>query len=164
MPRRPRTSALRAVPAPTPTPRTPAGRLALDGARELLGWRSAVACSELEPGRPTTRRSPITSHLPHAIAAALGGDRPRRTALDPAAGAYRDGTRVAGCRRQHSGPPSSADNRAPLLKALGTLEERVAAFKYAVMTDDEDAIRQLADQCDTADVSSKPGNHANQDD
>jgi prephenate dehydrogenase len=33
-------------------------------------------------------------------------------------------------------------NRGPILKALGTMEEQIAAFKYAVMTDDEDAIRQ----------------------
>ena len=29
-----------------------------------------------------------------------------------------------------------------LLKALGTLQERLDAFKYALMTDDEEAIRQ----------------------
>ena len=34
------------------------------------------------------------------------------------------------------------DNRGPLLKALGTLQERLDAFKYALMTDDEQAIRQ----------------------
>jgi prephenate dehydrogenase len=85
-----------------------------------------------------------TSHLPHALAAALALSVPAEW-LALAAGAYRDGTRVAAA----DGGLWTAifrDNRGPLLKALGTLEERVAAFKYAVMTDDEDAIRQWWDQ------------------
>ena len=34
------------------------------------------------------------------------------------------------------------DNRGPLLKALGTVQECLDAFKYALMTDDEEAIRR----------------------
>ena len=36
--------------------------------------------------------------------------------------------------------------RGPLMKALGTAQERIAAFKYALMTDDEDAIRRWWDE------------------
>jgi hypothetical protein len=32
------------------------------------------------------------------------------------------------------------------MKALGTAQERIAAFKYALMTDDEDAIRLWWDE------------------
>ena len=85
-----------------------------------------------------------TSHLPHALAAALTLSVPPEW-LALAAGAYRDGTRVAGAE---TGLWTAIfrDNRGPLLKAIGALEERVAAFKYAVMTDDEDAIRRWWDE------------------
>ena len=85
-----------------------------------------------------------TSHLPHAVAAALASSVPPEW-LDLAAGAYRDGTRVAAADTD-LWTAIFRDNRGPLLKALGTLEERVAAFKYAVMTDDEDAIRRWWDE------------------
>ena len=59
--------------------------------------------------------------------------------LPLAAGAYRDGCRVAAA---DTGLWTAIfrDNRGPLLKALGTLQERLDAFKYALMTDDEEAI------------------------
>lgn len=124
----------------TPTPRTPADRL--DRARRFWG---GLGCRVLE-------MSPIdhdevlayTSHLPHALAAALALSVPAEwQAL--AAGAYRDGTRVAGA---DTGLWTAIfrDNRGPLLKALGALEARVAAFKYAVMNDDEEAIRRWWDE------------------
>ena len=67
--------------------------------------------------------------------------------LPLAAGAYRDGTRVAGA---DTGLWTAIfrDNRGPLLKALGTLQERLDAFKYALMTDDEDAIRRWWDEAE----------------
>jgi len=79
-----------------------------------------------------------TSHLPHAVAAALAGCIPADW-LPLAAGAYRDSTRVAGA------DPALwtaifRENRGPLLKALGSFQDRAAAFKYALMTDDESAI------------------------
>jgi prephenate dehydrogenase len=86
----------------------------------------------------------FTSHLPHALAAALTLAVP--TDWQPlAAGAFRDGTRVAGA---DTGLWTAIfrDNRGPLLKALGALEERVAAFKYAVMTDDDEEIRRWWDE------------------
>ena len=85
-----------------------------------------------------------TSHLPHAMAAALASSVPADW-LPLAAGAYRDGTRVAAA---DTGLWTAIfrDNRGPLLKALGTLQERLDAFKYALMTDDEEAIRAWWDQ------------------
>jgi len=80
-----------------------------------------------------------TSHLPHALAAALAASVPAEwQAL--AAGAFRDGTRVAAA---DTGLWTAIfrDNRGPLLKALGHLQESLDTFKYALMTDDEDAIR-----------------------
>jgi len=124
----------------TPTPRTPSDRL--DRARRF--W-SGLGCRVLE-------MSPIehdeilayTSHLPHALAAALTLSVPAEW-LALAAGAYCDGTRVAAADTA-LWTAIFRDNRGPLLKALGTLEARVAAFKYAVMTDDEEAIRRWWDE------------------
>jgi prephenate dehydrogenase len=80
-----------------------------------------------------------TSHLPHALAAALTlAVPPSWQAL--AAGAFRDGTRVAASDTD-LWTAIFRDNRGPVLKALAAFEERVAAFKYAVMTDDAEAIR-----------------------
>ena len=85
-----------------------------------------------------------TSHLPHALAAALASSVPVEW-LSLAAGAYRDGTR----------PPAAdtglwaaifRDNRGPLLKALDSLRDRLVSFQYALMTDDEDAIRRWWDE------------------
>jgi prephenate dehydrogenase len=124
----------------TPTPRTSAARL--QRARDFWG---GLGCRMLEMS-PAEHDEVLayTSHLPHAMAAALASSVPAEW-LALAAGAYRDGTRVAAA---DAGLWTAIfrDNRGPLLKALGTLEERVAAFKYAVMTDDEDAIRQWWDQ------------------
>jgi len=65
--------------------------------------------------------------------------------LPLAAGAYRDGTRVAAA---DTGLWTAIfrDNRGPLLKALGTLQECLDAFKYALMNDDEEAIHSWWEQ------------------
>jgi prephenate dehydrogenase len=85
-----------------------------------------------------------TSHLPHALAAALAGSIPVDW-LPLAAGAYRDGTRVSAA---DTGLWTAIfrENRGPLLKALDSLRERLASFQYALMTDDEDAIRRWWDE------------------
>jgi len=84
-----------------------------------------------------------TSHLPHALAAALAASVPAEwQAL--AAGAFRDGTRVAAADTD-LWTAIFRDNRGPLLKALGHLQESLDAFNYALMTDDEDAIRRWWD-------------------
>jgi prephenate dehydrogenase len=85
-----------------------------------------------------------TSHLPHAVAAALAGSVPLEW-LPMAAGAYRDGTRVAAADTE-LWAAIFRENRGPMLKALGTLQECLDAFKYALMTDDEEAIRSWWDQ------------------
>ncbi len=91
----------------------------------------------------TTRSWRSTSHLPHALAAALATSVPAEwQAL--AAGAFRDGTRVAGADTA-LWTAIFRDNRGPLLKALGHLQENLDTFKYALMTDDEDAIRRWWD-------------------
>jgi prephenate dehydrogenase len=79
-----------------------------------------------------------TSHLPHAVAAALASAIPMDW-LPLAAGAYRDSTRVAGADAK-LWTAIFRENRGPLLKAIGTFLERASAFKYALMTDDEAAI------------------------
>ncbi len=120
----------------TPTPRTP-GK-ALRRAREF--W-TALGASLLEM-TPLEHDEVLayTSHLPHALAAALASAVPAEW-LALAAGAYRDGTRVAAADTA-LWTAIFRDNRGPLLKALDALEDRVSAFKYAVMTDDEEAIRR----------------------
>ncbi len=123
----------------TPTARTPTARL--QRARDF--W-ALLGCRLLEMS-PTEHDEVLayTSHLPHALAAALASSVPAEW-LALAAGAYRDGTRVAAADAS-LWTAIFRDNRGPLLKALGTLEDRVSAFKYAVMTDDEDAIRDWWD-------------------
>ena len=119
----------------TATPRTRAERL-----RRALEFWTAIGCRVLEMG-PAEHDEILayTSHLPHAIAAALASSVPADW-LALAAGAYRDGTRVAAA---DAGLWTAIfrENRGPLLKALDSLQNRLADFKYALMTDDEQAIR-----------------------
>jgi prephenate dehydrogenase len=124
----------------TPTPRTQAERLG----RAWKFW-TAIGCRVLEMG-PAEHDEILayTSHLPHAIAAALASSVPADW-LPLAAGAFRDGTRVAAA---DTGLWTAIfrENRGPLLKALDSLQDRLAHFKYALMTDDEEAIRRWWDQ------------------
>ena len=124
----------------TPTPRTRADRL-----RRARDFWSALGCRLLEMG-PSEHDEILayTSHLPHALAAALAATVPVEW-LPLAAGAYRDGTRVAAA---DTGIWTAIfrENRGPLLKALDSLQERLAGFKYALMTDDEEAIRRWWEQ------------------
>ena len=100
----------------TPTPRTP-----LDRTREALALWTSLGCRVVE-------MSPIehdeilayTSHLPHAVAAALAASVPEE--WQPlAAGAYRDGTRVAAADTE-LWAAIFRENRGPMLKALATLQ------------------------------------------
>jgi prephenate dehydrogenase len=124
----------------TPTARTP-----LERTREALSLWTALGCRVVEMS-PVQHDEILayTSHLPHAVAAALAGSVPAEW-LPLAAGAYRDGTRVAAA----DGEIWAAifrENRGPILKALGTLQDCLDAFKYALMTDDEQAIRAWWEQ------------------
>ena len=138
----------------TPTPRTRAERL-----RRAWRFWTAIGCRVVEMG-PADHDEVLayTSHLPHAIAAALASSVPADW-LPLAAGAFRDGTRVAAA---DTGLWTAIfrENRGPLLKALDSLQDRLAHFKYALMTDDEEAIRHWWDQArhrrDVFDEQSRP--------
>ena len=118
----------------TPTPRTRPERL-----RRAVEFWSAIGCQVVEMA-PAEHDEILayTSHLPHALAAALASSVPAEW-LALAAGAFRDGTRVAAA---DAGLWTAIfrENRGPLLKALDSLQAVLADFKYALMTDDEQAI------------------------
>jgi prephenate dehydrogenase len=124
----------------TPTARTP-----LERTREALSLWTALGCRVVEMS-PVEHDEILayTSHLPHAVAAALAGSVPAEW-LPLAAGAYRDGTRVAAADTE-IWAAIFRENRGPMLKALGTLQNCLDAFKYALMTDDEQAIRAWWEQ------------------
>jgi prephenate dehydrogenase len=124
----------------TPTPRTP-----LERTREALCLWTALGCRVVEMS-PVEHDEILayTSHLPHAVAAALAGSVPPEW-LPLAAGAYRDGTRVAAADTE-IWAAIFRENRGPMLKALGTMQNCLDAFKYALMTDDEQAIRAWWEQ------------------
>jgi prephenate dehydrogenase len=119
----------------TPTDRTPPDRLQ----RARRFWR-ALGCRLVEMG-PAAHDAELalTSHLPHAVAAALAATVPVE-ALPLAAGAYRDGTRVAG-----SDPDLWAaiflQNRASLLDAIAAFEGRLGDLRHALAASDAGAIR-----------------------
>lgn len=123
---------------------TPTHRTAPEQLRRARAFWSALGCRLVEMS-PAEHDEILahTSHLPHAVAAALAASVPAEwQAL--AAGAFRDGTRVAGADTA-LWTAIFRDNRGPLLKALGHLQENLDAFKYALMTDDEEAIRRWWD-------------------
>ncbi len=124
----------------TPTPRTP-----LDRTRETLALWTSLGCRVVEMS-PVEHDEILayTSHLPHAVAAALAASVPGEW-LPLAAGAYRDGTRVAAADTE-LWAAIFRENRGPMLKALGTLQNCLDSFKYALMTDDEAAIRSWWEQ------------------
>ena len=120
----------------TPSPRTPRGLVGR--AREF--W-SSLGCRTVEMG-PAEHDEVVafTSHLPHALAASLAGSVPADWhAL--AAGAFRDVTRVAGADTE-LWTAIFRENRGPLMNAIGKLQDRLSALKYALMTDDEESIRR----------------------
>lgn len=118
----------------TPTERTQPDRL--DRARAF--W-SGLGCvlHELDPDAHD-RALALTSHLPHAVAAALAGSVPE-SLLPLAAGAYRDGTRVAGSDAA-LWAGIFRDNRGPTLDALARFEAELGRFRAALEADDEAAL------------------------
>jgi prephenate dehydrogenase len=119
----------------TPTPKTPVDRLN----RARTFWRG-VGCRLIETD-PTEHDEALalTSHLPHAVASALASTVPIE-ALGMAAGAYRDGTRVAGSDAELWSGIFKA-NRAPLLAALRAFQGRLHTLESALATNDDDAIQ-----------------------
>jgi prephenate dehydrogenase len=124
---------------------TPTLRTRLDRIHRALSFWTALGCRVLEMG-PSEHDEIVayTSHLPHALAVALAASVPVRW-LTLAAGAYRDGTRVASADTA-IWTAIFRDNRGPLLKALGTVQECLDVLKYALMNDDEAAIRAWWEQ------------------
>jgi prephenate dehydrogenase len=119
----------------TPTTVTPPDRL--QRARDF--W-TALGCRivELDPGAHDEALA-ATSHLPHALAAALAAAVPAE-ALRLAAGAFRDGTRVAAADAA-LWTAIFLENRAPLLRALDRFENELGRFRQALEARDEAAIR-----------------------
>ncbi len=119
----------------TPTGRTPADRL--DRAR---GFWSTLGCRLVELD-PETHDAHLarTSHLPHALAAAMASlVGPDLVPL--AAGAYRDATRVAGADSA-LWAPIFLENRRAVLDALDVLGASLGEFREALGTGDEAALR-----------------------
>jgi len=115
----------------TPTKRTPEDRL--ERARKF--WKT-LGCRliELDPSQHDEALA-LTSHLPHAVAAALAGSIPSN-ALPMAAGAYRDGTRVAGSDASLWTGIFRA-NRQELLGAVQAFQQTLDEFKSALTDNDE---------------------------
>ena len=123
------------VVALTPTDRTPPDRVA----RARRFWTSLGADVRAVHPVAHDEHLALTSHLPHAVASALAGVVPPE--LFPlAAGAYRDGTRVAGADAA-LWAGIFLDNRGPLLDALAAFETRTHAFRLALEAGDGDRLR-----------------------
>ncbi len=118
----------------TPTAATPKDRL--DRAR---GFWAGLGCRliELDPAAHDEALA-LTSHLPHALAAALAAVVPGES-LPLAAGAFRDGTRVAGSDAA-LWAGIFLENRAPLLRALDRLETQFVVFRAALEARDEQTL------------------------
>jgi prephenate dehydrogenase len=119
---------------------TPTHRTRVERTHRALAFWTSLGCRVVELG-PAEHDEILayTSHLPHAVAGAVASSVPVEW-LPLTAGAYRDGTRVAAADTE-LWTAIFRDNRGPLIKALGTLQEHLDAFKYALMNDDELALR-----------------------
>jgi prephenate dehydrogenase len=82
----------------------------------------------------------LTSHLPHAVASALAGVVPRDK-LHLAAGAYRDGTRVAAADSE-LWAGIFMENRQWLNSALSELEQRLRELQLQLRDGDANGLRQ----------------------
>jgi prephenate dehydrogenase len=121
----------------TPTGQTPADRL-----ERCRAFWSALGCRVLEMSPDDHDHSlAFTSHLPHIVASALAATVPVES-LNLAAGAYRDGTRVAGADSVLWSAIFLA-NRVPLGAAIEALESRLGRWKSAVVAGDDSALDQL---------------------
>ncbi|WP_435007291.1 prephenate dehydrogenase [Tundrisphaera lichenicola] len=124
----------------TPTDRTPPDRLE----RARAFW-TGLGCRlfEIDPATHDNRLA-RTSHLPHAVAAALAASIPPEM-LPMAAGAYRDGTRVAGA---DAGIWTAIflENPRPILNALNEFESHLADFRDALESGDEARLRAWWEQ------------------
>jgi prephenate dehydrogenase len=118
----------------TPTERTPDDRL-----RRVRAFWQALGCRLFETTPEEHDRTlALTSHLPHVVAAALAASVPVE-ALAMAAGAYRDGTRVAGSDAA-LWTGIFLENRMPLLEAIDAFQGQVATLRRALDAGDSEAI------------------------
>jgi prephenate dehydrogenase len=115
----------------TPTELTPLDRL-----ERARGFWSGLGCRLFEVDPPGhDDRLALTSHLPHVVASALAASVP--TDLLPfAAGAYRDGTRVADANAA-LWAGIFLENRQPVLDALDEFESHLAQFRAALEANDQ---------------------------
>jgi prephenate dehydrogenase len=118
----------------TPTPHTPPDRL--ERAREF--W-SGLGCQlfEVAPVEHDEMLA-LTSHLPHAVAAALAGSVPGEL-LPLTGGAYRDGTRVSGADAT-LWAGIFLENRQAVLEALIAFEGQLAEFREALEAGNSDRL------------------------
>ncbi len=124
----------------TPTART--DRAAVQ--RTLEFWQALGSRVKLMDPEAHDRALAMTSHLPHLVAAALAGVLPTDLHELTATG-FRDTTRVA------AGDPALwtaifQQNRAAVLEALGSLQDRLIEYKMALMSGDQAAIDSLLAQ------------------
>jgi prephenate dehydrogenase len=118
----------------TPTARTPGDRLD----RAAAFWSSLGCRVVMMDPKAHDEALALTSHVPHAVAAAMAATVPPE-ALGLAAGAYRDVTRVAAADAALWAAIFRA-NRDPVLAALAEFEAQLAAFRLALADDDEHAL------------------------
>jgi prephenate dehydrogenase len=118
----------------TPTTLTPLDRLE----RARAFWSSlGMKVVEMTPDEHDEALA-STSHLPHAVAAALAGCVPTEW-LGLTAGAYRDGTRVVGSSAE-LWSSIFLDNRGAVLRALEGFLAQVDQFREALRAGDREAI------------------------
>lgn len=127
----------------TPTAHTPRDRL-----RRARSFWTQLGCRviELDP-KAHDEALASTSHLPHALAAALAAAIDTES-LPLAAGAYRDGTRVAGSDGS-LWTGIFLENRAPILRALDRFDHQLARFRRALEAGDAAALRSWWDAART---------------
>jgi len=118
---------------------TPSGRTPIDRLDRARAFWTALGCRlhEMDPAGHDDALA-MTSHLPHAVAAALAAAVPAEL-LPLAAGAYRDGTRVAASDVELWAGIFLA-NRMPIIEALGAFQDQVVRLKMALIEGDHDAI------------------------
>ena len=89
------------------------------------------------------------SHLPHLVAGALlSGATDTPTALDLAAGSFRDLTRV-GASAPIPWVELLKTNRSPVLEAIGVLRDQLALFEAAIVNDDDTLLTMLSTSRET---------------
>jgi prephenate dehydrogenase len=119
----------------TPTGRTPRDRV--NRARDI--W-AGLGCRIIEMDAQSHDEAlALTSHMPHAVAAALAAAIPGEL-LHLAAGAYRDGTRVANADAALWAGVLS-QNRNAVLRALATFQDQLDACHRALEANDPTALR-----------------------